>query len=505
MENPASKRGLVLFGLAGTGKSTIAREIAERYKQVRRLSSYFVFLRAERSKSEDYLLVTTLIHDLSNHYPACKTALGNAIEKDKSLPAMRDYRMLFKHLVLEPLGYEVRIIRPVLIIIDALDESGDASSENGLHAFLAECLANLPSNFRILITSRTGAHFERPFINAPDTFEIKYMDDSELAAGTADDIRRYFEEKLPDTVTFKHYGDKLVESAQGLFQWAAVACQYIRRPPPGLTKGDCIRGLLEPSAHLTELGRTLAVPLYDLYKQVLEGYFQLDIAKLRFRSVMGKLLAAFEPLSIESLTTLQRYSLDDHGDDDLVISVIEYLGSLLSNVTSTNRTRPIVLLHTSFRDFLTEEKMSGAFYIHLDTAHYQLAHSCLKFMLHNLKFNICNLESSYLLNRDIQDLQYRIKDHIPSALSYACRFWSNHLKQPFDKDRLAQLRLLFERKFLFWLEVLSLTNTVDLAAAALLSLKAWLTSGLHNEVYTIFQCSNHESNGYDCNRPPAAN
>jgi hypothetical protein len=55
---------------------------------------------------------------------------------------------------------------------------------------------------------------------------------------------------------------------------------------------------------------------------------------------------------------------------------------------------------------------------------------------------------------------------------------------------LAKLRSLFEEKFLFWLEVLSLTGVVDLATPALLSLKAWLASGYQYEVYPIVQCSN---------------
>ena len=338
VENPNSKRGLVLFGLAGTGKSSIAREIAERYERVGRLSSYFIFLRAERSKSEDYLLFATLIRDLSNRYPAFKTALGNVIEKDKSLPATRDYRILFKPLILEPLRDEVRIVCPVLIIIDALDESGDASKENGLHTFLPDCLAKLPSNFRILITSRQNAEIEHPFINETEAFEIKYMDDSELATAMVDDIRLYFQKNLPRE-KFTQYGDKLVTRAEGLFQWAAVARGYICRPPPGLTEDDCILALLD---HHKELGQKLS-PLNDLYKQVLETYFDDDLVKIRFRSVVGQLLAAFEPLSIKSLTALQRYSLHDRDIDDSVMTIVKPLGSLLSNVTSTDQTLPVVL------------------------------------------------------------------------------------------------------------------------------------------------------------------
>ena len=475
VNNPDSKRGLVLFGQAGPGKSSIVYEIARRFRAMNRLTSYFIFLRAEQSKHEDYLFFTTLVHDLSSRYPSFKTALGKGIKDNKRLRTAKDYHTLFEHLLLQPL-MDVHILGPILIIIDALDESRGATDMNGLHTFLAKRLAELPSNIRILITSRPDAGIMRSFPRTSKTFQILHMGDSEHAAKTADDIRVYLQKNLP-LDTFTRYGDQLAKKAEGLFEWAAVACRYIHSPPPGLTKNDCIRGLLDHN----EVGRKLD-PLYGLYRQVLDGYFKADIVRLRFKSVMGQLLAAFEPLSILSLTELRHFSLDPD-DDDSVIAIVQSLGSLLSNVTLTDGTLPIVPLHTSFRDFLTDRNMSGDFYIDLGEAHHQLAYSCLGQMHHNLKFNICNLETSYLPNNSISNLQSRIKDCIPSALFYACCFWVNHLQHVcFKQDLVTKVQMLFEEKFLFWLEVLSLTSTVSLATPALRSLGVWLASGDHNEV-----------------------
>ena len=59
-----------------------------------------------------------------------------------------------------------------------------------------------------------------------------------------------------------------------------------------------------------------------------------------------------DTLSIQSLTTLQQHTSDD-GDDDAesIIEVLRYLSSLLSNVTSSDHTLPIVPLHTSLPQF----------------------------------------------------------------------------------------------------------------------------------------------------------
>ena len=297
------------------------------------------------------------------------------------------------------------------------------------------------------------------------------MVDRELAVKTGDDIRAYVKSKLSPG-HFKEYGFRLADKAEGLFRWAAVACEYINEPPPGYTQTDCIDALLkrsrDPGAHW-ELDW-----LYRLYTEVLEGYFKDDYVKHRFRSVMGQLLAAFEPLSIDSLTTLRQHiHKPDHHDS--VVAIVKCLGSLLSNATSSDATLPIVPLHTSFRDFLTDEGKSGSFYINLDEAHRQLAYSCLDLMVERLRFNICKLESSYLPNSQVPDLQSRIDRYIPSALNYACRYWDDHLELiAFEHDVFTKLRSIFEERFLYWLEVLSLISNLGLATPALSSLKKWL-------------------------------
>ncbi len=188
---------------------------------------------------------------------------------------------------------------------------------------------------------------------------------------------------------------------------------------------------------------------------------------------------SIEPLTIHSLTTLRPHTSYDNGDDrDAVVILLRRLGSLLSNVNSSNESLPVIPLHTSFRDFLTNKEKSGDFFVSLRDAHHQLAHSCLGLLLNDLKFNICDLESSYLANKDVNDLNSRIDNNIPPALLYACRFWDDHLEHiDFETDLFGKLRTFFEKKLLFWLEVLSLTSDVRLASRAVSALNVWLAAG----------------------------
>ncbi len=57
------------------------------------------------------------------------------------------------------------------------------------------------------------------------------MNDHELGATTHYDILTFLRKRLPSD-DFEQYGEALARRAERLFQWAAVACGYIREPKP---------------------------------------------------------------------------------------------------------------------------------------------------------------------------------------------------------------------------------------------------------------------------------
>ena len=475
VNDPASERGLVLFGQAGTGKSSIAHEIARLFDKMHRLASSFIFLRREQSARKAHHLFTTLARDLADRYPSFKIALGNVVKDNTALRVgTRDYETLFESLILEPLK-DVHIVGPILVVIDALDESGDTTSGAGLHAFLAKNLIRLPSNFRVVITSRPEHAIASALVEAPSV-KIKYIDDTELAAATQKDILAFFQQRLPSN-EFRRYIGVLAGKAEGLFQWAAVASQLILDPPArfGYKKEKCINRLSEPSTN--HHGQDL---LDELYKEVLEGYFTDREARDLFRSVVGQLITSIEPLTIRSHIRLRQHAPYNKDSGAGVTGLLSRLGSLSSYVNSSDNNLPIIPLHTSFCDFLTNKDKSGDFYVGVRDAHHQLAHSCLNLLLdplYGLNFNICKLETSYLANDDVIDLKARVDQHIPPALLYACRFWGDHLIHTvFNTDLFPKVQTLFNDKFLFWLEILSLTGNIGLIPSAFATLNVWLAS-----------------------------
>jgi hypothetical protein len=210
-----------------------------------------------------------------------------------------------------------------------------------------------------------------------------------------------------------------------------------------------------------------------LYLEVLKQAFNTDNATVMhcFRSVMGRVLAVKEPLSVQALTEL-------HSDGELPKTtkwVLQDLGSLLSGVNQDDV--PVLALHASFFDFLRDEIRSKQFYVDLSLHHGDLTLSSLQIMKAGLQFNICKLETSHLQNHDVPHLAERIKKNISSALSYACCFWADHLIAtctPCESEILEHLHYFLYNQLLYWLEVLSLIKQVPAASSMLLLTSNWI-------------------------------
>ena len=97
-----------------------------------------------------------------------------------------------------------------------------------------------------------------------------------------------------------------------------------------------------------------------------------------------------------------------------------------------------------------------------------------------LHFNICKLETSYISNSEVADLEKRVEENIQPHLLYSCQFWATHLQgTEFDPD-LAQLvrGLVTGEQMLFWLEALGVLKLIGEACGALISAEGWLQVSL---------------------------
>ena len=80
-------------------------------------------------------------------------------------------------------------------------------------------------------------------------------------------------------------------------------------------------------------------------------------------------------------------------------------------------------------------------------------------------------------NSDVDDLEERVEQHISHGLRYSCESWHKHLiykHTPYIPKITSALHHFLEKKFLCWLEVLSVLGSVRDAVDALEVVAEWL-------------------------------
>ena len=476
-DNPS--RVLWLYGEAGTGKSSIAHTIADRFQKLGRLGSCYCFDRNQMAEQRDRKIFTTIARDLADRDKQMRRELANAIHQNTSLKHTTDILQQWKELIMKPAkAFSETMAGPIVIVIDGLDESGLAASREYLLRIFAgklddneSIITELPPHIRILLTSRPLPDIADA-LNGVEHVQSKSMF-SIPSALSQRDISRYVSCQLSglEGIEIEDISASLTSASDGLFEWARLACAYV--------KGDDNAGLTvtERFEAVITHDRGLQIPLLDsMYKLTLEGIFPFQQDKrplARFQSVMEQILATAEPLSLSSLTSMRHHFIDEDLRMIDINTIIKHMGALLSGTTDPSVViRP---LHASFSDFLTDENRSGEFFIDLSHIHENLAGASLGIMEDGLQFNICQLPTSYLPNSKFSDLDERIKEYISPELSYSCRCWTDHLQlTQFDLALAQAIQAFFNHeRLLFWLEVLSLLQKIDSCNSGLSLVIQW--------------------------------
>jgi len=447
-------------------------------------------------------VLLTIARNLGEWNKAFGDKLRERLTKDHSLSSTTDIKTQWESLISDP-SHSAKAAGPAFIVIDALDESGGVMDRKVLLQCLVEKSSDLPSNFRILVTSREETDVKEAIDNGKGKVLWKQMNS---LPNTVDDIRRYVQEKFQvaggdQSIEWGQVADK----AEGNFLFASISCDYILEDTtPGITRRE--RFLQVTSTSLASSKEIQPEFILDrLFLTVLRNIFARFNGPIqkRYTTVMGYVVGALAPVSRHMLYMIHQYSTGCSGNSldvarDEINSIIGFLGSLLTGISGDKNDVPIQLCHTSFREFLCDKNRSGEFSVDISFVHQLLSTASLQLMSSpsdGLKFNICNLPTSYLPNNKIPDLQKRVQDNINPVLSYACQFWAKHL-QLIGKDQNLETLLtavsdFFKTKFIFWVEVLSLLSELRVAAQSIsiirdcLQKTASLVSNKHSECIGI--------------------
>ncbi|KAG8713891.1 hypothetical protein FRC08_012674 [Ceratobasidium sp. 394] len=471
-------------GLAGLGKSSIAASVCQRLDDQRALACSFFCKRDDPELRDPRRALTTIIYGLARRWEAYGEAVVAAIREDPDLH-LRHLQPLYDTLVVKPLQALTGAKQPrnaLVVVVDALDECGDIDTRKQLLTCLKGMSQIIPS-LRVIATSRPDADIQGFFSHSGVDWFAEY---NVLNYDALADVRAFVQDQLGDITQADDWPEDAVEQlsvrSSGLFIWARTACNIILR---GLDR----RGELEKVLAGTRLKDGLA-NLDVLYTTAVKaGALDGDSDNLKYvLKCLGAIVVTGTrtPLSISSLSAL----LGNHIPPNVLGRVVHSLSSVL--YVDQKLGGAIRISHPSFMDYITDPSRSKELCVNLEQQNTILAECCLEMLATCLKFNTCGLETSDVLNRDVPNLEIRVREAISPQLSYSCLYWPSHVARA-KLDRLdGQLQeFLLGQKLLYWIEALSLLEKLGAALSGILELVAYFIAdnkqGYHTLVNDIYR------------------
>ncbi|PQE09262.1 Vegetative incompatibility HET-E-1 protein [Rutstroemia sp. NJR-2017a BBW] len=462
-----------LNGMAGTGKSTISRTVAQNLSAKGELGASFFFKRGEGDRGHSGLLFATIATQLVQILPSLAPHVQYAIEADPAI-STKTLKQQFDGLILEPISKLPRdpqkLLR-VVIVIDALDECDREEDIRIIIRLLSQVKSITSVYLKFFLTSRPELPIRLGFKDIHGRYEDLALHQIPKAV-VQEDISAFLEHEL--TMIRDDYnksvnpsrrlpadwpGESILQSLVGmaipLFIFATTICRFINDRKCGQPKDQLAKVLrYETKSQVSKLDATY-LPVLE---QLLVGVSPSDKRDIvaEFQQVVGSIIVLARPLSATSLDLLLGLS---EGTAD---NKVDLLHSVLSIPSDPNL--PIRLLHLSFRDFLvdTEKRETNPFWVDEKEAHKKLASRCLLCLTTSgyLKKDICDLRVPERPQADID--QHTIDTHLPPDVQYACQYWVYHLKECgnviCDND---QVYNFLECHFLHWLEALSLMGRIS--------------------------------------------
>ncbi|KAL7760741.1 hypothetical protein ACKLNR_010831 [Fusarium oxysporum f. sp. zingiberi] len=226
IDDPNSKTIFWLNGMAGTGKSTIARTIAQERHKSGDLGATFFFKRGEMDRGNLNKLMSTLAHQLALSIPGVALFIRKTLNTDPAVVG-KTMKEQFEKLIQEPLSEAAAMpITPslVMIVIDALDECDQEADIRLLINILSQAKTGCP-RLRVFLTSRPELPVRLGFSEVHGSYQDLVLHDIPTEI-VKHDIVVFLNDGFKK-VRFDFNMTSLAQMAVPLFVFAATICRFV--------------------------------------------------------------------------------------------------------------------------------------------------------------------------------------------------------------------------------------------------------------------------------------
>ncbi|CEJ83110.1 hypothetical protein VHEMI03137 [[Torrubiella] hemipterigena] len=488
VEDPCAESIFWLNGMAGTGKSTISRTVAQSFADRGHLGASFFFKRGEADRGSLAKFFTTIAADLAVREPATASHIKEALDADPSTP-MKNAREQFDKLFLQPLSRSITEARkdsPTVIVVDALDEcERDENIRLMIHLF-SRNTTRQSGQIKVFLTSRPELPLRLGFKAIEGTYQGIVL--HEMPEPVVErDIFTFLEHELAeirDEYNSSVSQDRqlatgwpslsdiqcLAKMAVPLFIFAATVCRFVSDRRCGVPD-EKLKEILDFQSNNGLQLEQLDATYMPVLNKMITGLSDTQREKVlqQFRKVVGPIIILASPLPTSALAQLLNISRQ-------TIDVkLDMLHSVLSVPVST--LSPVRLLHLSFRDFLVDPNKSeiNPFWINEKQTHSDMAGNCLRILSECLKQDICEIKAPGTPRSAISS--QRIDTYLPPGVQYACLYWVHHVEKAdtFIADGTKPHEFLILH-FLHWIEALALIGRATESLSLIKTLQSRLMS-----------------------------
>lgn len=361
-EHPYMSHFLWLHGNPGTGKSTISifltETLAESFSGThgKSLAYFFCDSGFDGQRTATSILRGLLLQFLQQHPQLVRYVVPTYNERGAEL--FSSFDALWKVFIdaVADAGTGTKYC-----VIDALDECAQESRQ--LLLAKLESMSrdrNVPSNIRILVTSRKYPDIEEYLEHLPSKNLASYPQIEQ-------DIDRCIQEKVEFLSSRKKYTDKLKQSvrtilkqkAEHTFLWVGLACRELEDVP----SKDALRVLK---------GMPQKLPL--LYKSLLDKARQQNGSNGEvIRCILGFVAISKRPLSILEIS--EACQLYEHEQDEA--TRIQFTRDQIAafHLLIVVQGEKVLLLHQSVRDFIVDPGYEH--FVDIQLAHAEFSYRCI--------------------------------------------------------------------------------------------------------------------------------
>lgn len=276
----------------------------------------------------------------------------------------------------------------------------------------------------------------------------------------------FIQHKVRQLAERKKYDDKmraavlhrLSSNANDTFLWVALVCQHLEK----IQRWETLAKL-----HQFPPG------LDSLYERMFEQIRASNNADLCKR-MLALIAIVYRPITLNELTSLTEMLKDIADDLESVGEIINLCGSFL-----TVREGTIYFVHQSAKDYLFEQAIDEIFPSGKEETHYTIFSRSLYIMSKTLQRDIYSLGA---LGCPIEEVKPLEPD--PLAVGrYSCIYWVDHLSDwnpnhctnhRGDLQNGGVIDEFIRKKYLYWLEALSLCGGISDGVTSMIKLEALL-------------------------------